>query len=197
MTWRGFPLHVPISPSEAYDEVSVLVVTLLQTVLKTNLPFEGWFVYQNKDGRWCSSESQDSKQGSHVMSGVPRKHRVKVDCHRFLDEAIEMTDLVWDVIVALDPYLYHFMLITVLVFDTIWDMNWGLRNNDMLETTLNMMQGVRRYLNIGVIQEHTKDIKITTEPYMGTDNEVDSGTETDTIGSPDDMDSIGSVDNIN
>lgn len=191
MTWRGFPIHVPTTPSDAYDQVSVLVMTLLQAVLKTNVPFKGWYVYHNEYGRWCSSECKHRKHGSIVMSGLPCRHRVNVDCHRFLDEAIEMTDLVWEVIVALDPYLQHFMLITVLVFDLIWDMNWGLRKEDMLKTTLKMMQGVRLYLNIGVDQEHTKDINITTEAYY--ENDVDSGTETDTIGSPDIIDSADNV----
>jgi hypothetical protein len=105
---------------------------------------------------------------------MPCKHRVKVDCHRFLDEAMEMTDLVWEVIVALDPYLQHFMLITVLVFDLIWDMNWGLAKKDMLDGTVEILPAIQKYLNIGPMEKpkHTQN----------DDTETDDGSVTD-IGS--------------
>ncbi len=144
MSWRGFRCSPVVSPSVAYDEVATQCMTLLQCQFDVNLPFKGWYLYRNRYGRFYFTEWKSSD--TMILSGGVDKERIKMDYNQYLDESISVIELVWGVVIELDPHLKKFPLVTVAVFDYVMDTAWTLRNRLYFDQMQFLIQEVMRLM---------------------------------------------------
>lgn len=80
------------------------------------------------------------------LSGGVDKKPIKMDYNQFLEESITLIELVWGMVIELDPYLKCFALVTVAVFDYVMDTAWTLYDKLYFDRMQFLIQEVMRLM---------------------------------------------------